>query len=169
VDKRLTKKQEEIVKSFHIKWRYEYNPQKQDAVWFYGDRHIGTATLEQDGKTYSIDIYCDGETKYVLPNRNEDGSLDFDDLDYVRYESEWTAHGVNTDDELNSFVEELWSKHSHEAHIYNSWFDLYAEIDGVSEHLDAVTHTQDDAKAQAEALLDEVFSLGGWENYLNAH
>lgn len=153
--------------TFTTKWSYGKDSAKQDAIWFYGTRHIGTASLEADGETYTLDIYCDGETKYRIPHRNEDGTLNLESYDYVRYVEDWNAHKIYTDEELNDFVNELLQVHGYEAHIYNSWFDLYVEIDGVSEHIDAVTHTQDEAEAQAEAVLREVAAHGGWKPYLN--
>ena len=48
--------------------------------------------------------------------------------------------------------------------------DAKAEVQDMKDQAKSkVQSTKDDAKAQAEALLDEVFSLGGWDNYLNAH
>lgn len=139
-----------------------------EAVWFYGDNLIATATLSlSNGETYSLDIYCDGETRYDIPYLNEDGTFDTDDRQVIRYANEWEAIGVHTDEQLEATVK-AWDERGVEVHRYNSWFDLYTEIDGVSQHLDAVTHTTADAEAQAEAILLEVASHGGWKQYLNS-
>ena len=152
--------------TFSVDWGWQ-DPTKKDAVWYYGMLNaVGEATLTTaEGKTFSLYIYCDGETKFRLPNKNEDGTLDFDNTDYVRYADDWEAHGINTDEQMNAYLSKLETEHDWEAHIFNSWFDLYAEIDGVVEHLDAVTHETDDAEAQAEAILREVAKCGSWEAY----
>ena len=152
---------------FKTQWRYEKNAEAQDAIWFYGDRHIGTACLEADGLTHTVDIYCDGETRYNIPYLNADGTFDIDNRQVIRYAPEWHALGVHTDTQLET-VQQEWYERGVEIHTYNSWFDLWVEIDGVSIHLDCVTNTQDDCEAAAEALLQEVASHGGWKPYLKS-
>lgn len=154
--------------TFSVEWSYnQYDPAKQDAIWFYGDRHIGTATLTKDGKTFSLDIYCDGETKFRIPYKDADGDFDFTNCAYVRYESDWAEHGVTNDAEMQALLDTLLNEYEYEAHIFNSWFDLYTVIDGRVEHLDAVTHTQDDAVSQSQAILEEVAHYGSWEAWIS--
>jgi len=152
---------------FKIEWRYPFDPNKQDAVWFYGDHHMATAALTTDnGETYSLDIYCDGETKVRVPYVYEDGSWHEDDYRVIRYESDWEAVGVRTDADMAAFTAE-WEVRGYDIWSYNSWFDLYTAIDGHAEHLDAVTHTQEDAEAMALAVLTEVAMAGGWEEWFD--
>lgn len=151
---------------FEIEWFYGFDHQKQDAVWFYGSTIQGTARLTTaEGVTYSLDIYCDGETKYRIPYENEDGTWDRDNTEVIRYADEWEARGVHTDKDLEAEYQK-WQERGVDIHIYNSWFDLYTEIDGVSQHLDAVTHTQDEAEDAAVEILSEVAAVGGWSKYL---
>lgn len=90
------------------------------------------ATLRRDG--FEVDIYCDGEmTARVLVDEN-------------RYETLTTGpelidHGVKTDEDLQTMVEE-WGM--------NPWFDLYVH----GEHLDAVTHDIGEAIDEAKQFLD---------------
>lgn len=152
---------------FRKKLKYEPHPERQDAIWFYGDNYVGEVSVEtDDGKTYSLDIYCDGETRFDVPYVNEDGSFDTDNFQVIRYEADWLGIGVKSDKELNETME-YWNGQGVEIHRFNSWFDLYTEIDGVSEHLDAVTHELPDAVSQAEAILSEVVASGGWREYLD--
>lgn len=152
-----------------ITWHETAKDGQTDAVWFYGGSAcVATATLSlTNGENYSLDIYCDGETRFDVPYLNEDGTFDPNNYEVIRYANEWEAIGVTNDDELNIRIEE-WYKHGVEIHRFNSWFDCYVEIDGVSEHIDAVTHTTADAEDQALAILLEVASHGGWKPYLNS-
>jgi hypothetical protein len=148
-----------------VKWNYgEPNPNQKDAVWSYGINLIAEVSLEtEDGKKYSLDIFCDGETRVHAPYKNDDGTYS-DDYEVIRYADQWEARGIKTDAEMQKFSEEMLEL-GHDIWVHNSWFDLYTEIDGVSEHLDAVTHDIDDAVSQAEAILKEVVSAGGWKEY----
>lgn len=153
-------------KNFKVSLRYEIQEDKQDAIWFYGDRHHGTVSLEtEDGKKFDIDIYLDGETRYEIPRFNIDGTYDLNNRDVVRYQEDWHEQGIYTDKEIQE-IYDLWLERGFEIHFYNSWFDLYTEIDGVSEHLDAVTHTQTEAVEQAKVILQEVAAHGSWKKYL---
>lgn len=146
---------------FEINWHTAFEPtaERQDAVWYYGHNLVATATLTtENGEQYSLDIYCDGETKVSLP----DGYP----LTYVRYADEWETLGVTTDTEIRDFTDKVIDTHGHDIWVYNSWFDLYTEINGVSEHLDSVTHEIGDAVSQAEAVLQEVAAHGSWGAYL---
>jgi hypothetical protein len=157
------------IETLEINYRTPVADEQTDAVWYYGDTIVATATLTlSSGETYSLDIYCDGETRYDIPYLNEDGTFDADNRKVIRYASDWEAIGVYTDEQLAATVHE-WDKRGVEIHRYNSWFDLYTEIDGVSQHIDAVTHTTEDAEAQAEAVLQEVAELGGWQKYFEQH
>lgn len=130
---------------------------RQDAVWYHGYGEVAKVTLTtENGDTYAVSIHCDGETKVQLP----DGFP----LTYVRYADEWETIGVNTDKEMTDFTQKMLAN-GVDIWVHNSWFDIYAEIDGQIEHLDAVTHEITDAHNQARAILQEVASLGGWENY----
>ncbi len=142
--------------SFGVKWNIEATPERQDAVWYYGLDAVGTAKLDQDGTTYTIEIRCDGETKVQLPYDDKD----FTDVRYVRYASDWEEAGIETDAQMIAVTQE-WLEKGVDIWVYNSWFDCYAKIDGEWVHLDAVTHTIDDAEAQAEAILREV-AENGW-------
>lgn len=158
-----------MTQAFEINWHTAFEPtvERQDAVWYYGHNLVATATLTtENGEQYSLDIYCDGETKFRIPYKDADGDFDFTNCAYVRYESDWAEHGVTTDAEMQALLDTLMNEHEYEAHIYNSWFDLYTEIDGVSEHLDSVTHEIGDAVSQAEAVLQEVAAHGSWGAYL---
>lgn len=154
-----------------ITWHEQARDGQTDAVWFYGGYSIvATATHGYsllDGETYPLHICCDGETRYDVPYLNADGTWDANDYQVIRYADEWEAIGVTNDDELTALTE-AWFERGVEIHRYNSWFDCYVEIDGVLEHLDAVTHTIADAEAQAEVILKEVASYGGWKPYLNS-
>lgn len=153
---------------FKIEWRYPFDPNKQDALWFYGDRHMATATLTTDsGESYMLDIYCDGETEFHVPYIYEDGTWDRDDYRVIRHESDWEAVGVRTDADQYA-LQAAWLERGFDIHQANSWFDLYTSIDGYVEHLDAVTHTQEDAEAMALSILSEVAEHGGWLDWLRA-
>ena len=146
--------------------RYEINPEQQDAIWFYGDQWVGSVTGEKDGKSVKIDIYCDGETRFDIPYLNEDGSFDVDNFQVVRYINDWEAIGVTTDDQLNATMQ-AWFERGVEIHRFNSWFDLYVDVDGSSEHLDCVTHTISEAILQATACAGEALlhdSVAEWLN-----
>lgn len=153
---------------FNTEWNINRADGQDDAVWYHGLGVVGTATLEKDGKTYSLAIRCDGETKVLVPYENEDGTYDTDNVQFIRYADEWEQIGVTTDAEMQALTEK-WSERGVDIWVHNSWFDAYAEepeVDGW-EHLDAVTHTIQDAEAQARAILEEVAELGGWEQYLD--
>ena len=145
--------------NFTIKWTYgEPREDRKDAVWFYGENCIATATLTQGEKNYSLDIYCDGETLLRVPYLNEDGTPDESNLQYLRYENEFESAGIHNDADLEAISKKF---ENFDIWVHNSWFDLYVE----GEHLDAVTHEIPDAVAQAQAVLEEVASVGGWEAY----
>jgi hypothetical protein len=151
--------------TFEINWKHGYDKYQQEAIWFNGVGLVGVATLTtENGETYTLDIYCDGETLARIPRSEED----LTDLVSVRYDQEWREFGVTNDTELIE-LSNKWAKRGVEIWDFNSWFDLYTEINGVSQHLDAVCHTQDEAEAQAEAVLQEVAELGGWKQYFNQH
>ena len=98
------------------------NPSRFDACFFAGEGFIASVGYEG----FVVDLYCDGETK--IYNRSTDEYYN-GGMDLIRSE-------FDTDDRLNRAVED-------ETLIVdmNSWFDLYC----YGEHLDAVTHTLDDA------------------------
>jgi hypothetical protein len=144
---------------FGVEWNAVTTDERQDAVWYYGLDVVGTARLERDGTTYELEIRCDGETKVQLPYDKTDPT----DVRYVRYATDWEEAGVETDAQMLAVTQE-WLEQGVDIWIFNSWFDCYAKIDGDWVHLDAVTHTIDDAEAQAEAILLEVAEQGGWSN-----
>jgi hypothetical protein len=151
-------------------WLVPLYENQKDAVWFYGHKQVATTTLTlSSGETYTLDIHCDGETRYHVPNLTEDGKFSeaLGDYKVVRYPNEWQEVGVNSDADIQALGEKLYALGHSDFHVYNSWFDLYVEIDGVSQHLDSVTHDIDDAERQAEAVLLEVATHGGWKQYLN--
>lgn len=148
-----------------IKWEIQPNPEQHDAIWYYGTQFLGTATLVKNNEEFSLSIYCDGETRFHVPYLNEDGTFDPDNYEVIRYADQWESRGIFTDKQLNEEIEK-WYKAGYEIHQHNSWFDLYDE-DGT--HLDCVTHEIPDAVAQAQAVLEEVAALGGWNTYLNGH
>lgn len=134
-------------KSFQVEWFTKPEEGRNDAVWYYGAGCMGTATLTTDTGSYSLNIYCDGETLVKIPYNLAEP----DNVEYVRYADQFAAMGYQTDADL-ARIDEMWWEH-------NSWFDLYTE-DG--EHLDCVTHEIPDAIAQAEATLREVAARGEW-------
>lgn len=143
---------------FTVDWEVEVNPTRQDAVWFYGQNYLATASLKtESGEVFSLDIYCDGETLYRIPYDDSDT----DNTQAVRYPDEWESVGVTTDEQLNSLYDK-WQECGLDIHVFNSWFDMYVELDGVSQHIDAVCHTVDDANSLAESVLREVAAAGGW-------
>ena len=137
-----------------INWNYEIKSGQEDAVWYHAAGVVGTATLETDTGTYSLNIRCDGETLVKIPY----DAADLDSVEYVRYADQWERLGVTTDSEMSELTEK-WSKLGVDIWEHNSWFDFYTE-DG--EHLDCVTHTIPDAVSQAEAVLREAAERGGW-------
>jgi hypothetical protein len=96
--------------------------ERYDACFYAGEGLIGTVSYEG----FAVDIYCDGDTK--IHNRKTD--------EYYMGGSDLIRGGFDTDSKFNEAVE-------NETLIMdmNSWFDLYC----YGEHLDAVTHTLDDA------------------------
>jgi hypothetical protein len=155
--------------TFTVTWKHgKPLPEQQDAVWYHGDGYLGTASLTTEhGETYSLEISCDGETRFNIPRLNEDGTFDRYEYETVRYHSDWYEQGIHTDREIQE-LSDLWLERGVEIHINNSWFDLYTEIDGLSEHLDAVTHEIKDAVSVAEAVLIEVAHHGSWEAYFKS-
>ena len=93
-----------------------------DACFYAGEGLIATVSYEG----FAVDIYCDGETK--IYNRETD--------DYYNGGTDLIAGGFDTDSKFNRGVED-------ETLVMdmNSWFDLYC----YGEHLDAVTHTLNEA------------------------
>jgi hypothetical protein len=98
------------------------NPSRFDACFFAGEGFI--ATVEYEG--FVVDIYCDGETKIYNPETEE----------WYNGGTGLIAGGFDTDSKFNRAVE-------NESLVVdmNSWFDLYC----YGEHLDAVTHTLNEA------------------------
>ena len=103
------------------------NPSRFDACFFAGEGFIATVAYEG----FSVDIYCDGETKIYNPNTEE----------WYKGGSDLIRGGFDTDSKFNKAVED-------ESLVVdmNSWFDLYC----YGEHLDAVTHTLDEALLTAK-------------------
>jgi len=101
--------------------------ERYDACFYAGEGLIGTVSYEG----FAVDIYCDGDTK--IHNRKTD--------EYYMGGSDLIRGGFDTDSKFNEAVE-------NETLIMdmNSWFDLYC----YGEHLDAVTHTLDDAICAAQ-------------------
>lgn len=93
-----------------------------DACFYAGEGFI--ATVEYEG--FVVDIYCDGETKIYNPETEE----------WYNGGTGLIAGGFDTDSKFNRAVE-------NESLVVdmNSWFDLYC----YGEHLDAVTHTLNEA------------------------
>jgi len=93
-----------------------------DACFYAGEGFI--ATVEYEG--FVVDIYCDGETKIYNPEKEE----------WYNGGTGLIAGGFDTDSKFNRAVE-------NESLVVdmNSWFDLYC----YGEHLDAVTHTLNEA------------------------
>ncbi len=147
-------------------WLVPLYENQTDAIWFYGHKQVATTTLTlSSGETYTLDIHCDGETRYHIPYLLVNGELS-GQYQVVRFADEWAEIGVNSDAELQNLGERMFAL-GHDIHTNNSWFDLYVTIDGVTQHIDAVTHEIDDAEKQAEAILLEVATYGGWKQYLN--
>ncbi len=98
------------------------NPSRFDACFFAGEGFIVTVSYEG----FAVDVYCDGDTK--IYNRKAD--------DYYNGGVDLIAGGFDTDSKFREAIED-------ETLIMdmNSWFDLYC----YGEHLDAVTHTLDEA------------------------
>ena len=156
-------------KNFTLKLARELDPSRQDAVWYYGEKHIGTATLETAaGKKFSVEIYCDGETRAHLPYKNEDGTYNLSDFEVIRYEDQWEARGSKTDEPMQEESKKIMEL-GFDIWVFNSWFDLYTEINGTMQHLDAVSHEIEDAIRDAQAVLEEVEELGSWEKYFDTH
>ena len=120
---------------FDVEWAeglpLGYN--QKDAALYCTGSSSWIATLRKNG--FEVDVYCDGEmSARVLVDEN-------------RYETLHTGpelidHGVKTDEDLQTMVEE-WGM--------NPWFDLYVN----GEHLDVVTHDISDAVQAAKSYLDE--------------
>ena len=110
------------------------NPERFDACFFAGEGLITTVSYEG----FAVDIYCDGETK--IYNRETD--------DYYNGGKDLIACGFDTDSKFNKAIED-------ESLLMdmNSWFDLYC----YGEHLDAVTHTLDEALARAKDYVYQEF------------
>jgi hypothetical protein len=103
------------------------NPLRFDACFFAGEGFIATVSYEG----FAVDIYCDGETKIYNPKTEE----------WYKGGEDLMWGGFDTDSRLNKAVED-------ESLVVdmNSWFDLYC----YGEHLDAVTHTLDEALSTAK-------------------
>ena len=116
------------------------NPSRFDACFFAGEGFIASVAYEG----FVVDIYCDGETK--IYNRETD--------DYYNGGTDLIAGGFDTDSKFNRGVED-------ETLVMdmNSWFDLYC----YGEHLDAVTHTLDEALDRAK---DYVYQEYFWAEKL---
>lgn len=108
--------------------------EKQQDAMFYKDAnsYIAKVMLGE----FAIEIWCDGETR--VKNRINDATL--------TYGSDLVADGFDTDVKLQEATES-----GDLDVVMNSWFDLY--ING--EHIDAVTHTIEDAVDAAIAVLQE--------------
>ena len=103
------------------------NPSRFDACFFAGEGFIASVAYEG----FAVDLYCDGETKIYNPETEEwyKGGTDL-----IRSE-------FDTDNRLNRAIE-----NERLVVDMNSWFDLYC----YGEHLDAVTHTLDEALLTAK-------------------
>lgn len=139
-------------KNFQIEWFCKPEAGRNDAVWYYGAGLMGTATLTDNGKTYSLNIYCDGETRVDVPYVNDDGTIDGNNYQVVRYVDQWQGIGVTNDTEMQALTEK-WNALGYDIWTHNSWFDFYTP-DG--EHLDCVTHEIPDVIEQAEAVLRQL-------------
>ena len=108
-----------------------------DACFYAGEGFIATVAYEG----FVVDIYCDGETKIYNPETE----------DWYNGGTGLIAGGFDTDSKFNRAVE-------NESLVVdmNSWFDLYC----YGEHLDAVTHTLDDAIYCAKNYV--------WQEYFDA-
>ena len=93
-----------------------------DACFYAGEGFIATVLYEG----FAVDVYCDGDTK--IYNRSKD--------QYYTGGADLILGGFDTDTKFHKATED-------ESLVMdmNSWFDLYC----YGEHLDAVTHTLDDA------------------------
>jgi hypothetical protein len=154
---------------FSIKWNGEQPAADQQDACFhrYTENYFATVTLTKNGETYSTDIYIDGEMHLNIPYLKFDGTENPADCEIVRYSDDLERY-AKTDAELSELISK-WEKQGVDLWVHNPWFDLYTEVDGVSEHLDAVTHEVDDAVNQAKAVLQEVAEVGGWQNYFAKH
>ena len=105
-----------------------------DACFYAGEDFI--VTVEYKG--FAVDVYCDGETK--IYNRTTD--------EYYNRGADLIAGGFDTDSKFSEAVE-------NETLIMdmNSWFDLYC----YGEHLDAVTHTLNEAIRTAKNYVYEEY------------
>jgi hypothetical protein len=93
-----------------------------DACFYAGEGFIATVLYEG----FAVDIYCDGDTK--IYNRSTD--------QYYTGGADLILGGFDTDTKFHKATED-------ESLVMdmNSWFDLYC----YGEHLDAVTHTLNEA------------------------
>lgn len=144
-------------KNFQIEWNCKPEEGRNDAVWYYGVGFMGKANLITDIGTFSLNIYCDGETLVKIPRSAED----LDDVEYVRYAGEFEAMGIRNDDDLVK-INEKWG--DRDIWVNNSWFDLYTEE---GEHIDYVTHKIPDTIDSARSVLMEVAYAGNWGKFLS--
>jgi hypothetical protein len=130
-------KMERDESKFVIKYASHLVPsvtERYDACFYAGEGLIGTVSYEG----FAVDIYCDGDTK--IQNRKTE--------EYYTGGSDLIRGGFDTDSKFNEAVE-------NETLVMdmNSWFDLYC----YGEHLDAVTHTLDDALHVAKNYVYQEF------------
>ena len=139
------------------------SPEKQDAVFYYGDGQVAVVSVKTEAGWVDLSVWVDGETLLKLPYRNEEGKFVYDgeNLDYVRYEAEFAAAGINSDEDLVRVTRECEDQ-GLDIWVHNSWFDVYGPN---GEHLDAVQHEYNEAIDQAQAIAEEVAAAGGWEAY----
>ena len=129
--------------NFVIKYASHLVPsvtKRYDACFYAGEGLIATVSYEG----FAVDIYCDGDTK--IQNRETD--------EYYTGGSDLIRGGFDTDSMFNEAMEK-------EILVMdmNSWFDLYC----YGEHLDAVTHTLNDALDRAK---DYVYQEYFWAEKL---
>ena len=136
---------------------------KQDAVFYYGEGRIAVVSVKTESGWADLSVWVQGETLLKLPYRNEQGEFDFDSdgLNYIRYEDEFAAAGINSDADLTRVTQECGDR-GLDIWTHNSWFDVYGPN---GEHLDAVQHEYDEAIEQAKAIAEEIAAAGGWEAY----
>lgn len=130
-------KMERDESKFVIKYASHLSPsviERYDACFYAGEGLIGTVSYEG----FAVDIYCDGVTK--IQNRETD--------EYYTGGSDLIRGGFDTDSKFSEAMD-------NEILVMdmNSWFDLYC----YGEHLDAVTHTLDDALFAAKNYVYQEF------------
>ena len=121
--------------NYEITWHHRVNVDQTDAMfycWGEGETHI--ATLVVDSRTFHI--IANGEMRLNLPNG-----------DVIRYTDALLSAGIDTDDKLNSLINE-----HPEALVNNNWFEWYEVDEGVE--VDPFWEVQDDVEECIAGILN---------------